>query len=454
MKLFRILRKVLMSGSGRTAVVKKNIIGSFLIKGLSILLSLLLVPLTINLLDQEKYGIWITIFSLVSWFNMMDIGIGNGFRNKFAESMALGNKKLSKEYVQVFYSSIGVIAIGFFAVFLLVNPFLNWYLILNLPSSFDENISLIILVVFGLFCLQLYLKNISTLLLSLQKTSYSNALTFLGNFTALVFILILQHLKMISLFSIAISFMLAPVIVFLVASVITFYGKLKEYRPKVFSTPKKKYLSDLVGLGLKFFFIQATAVVIYGASNILITQLFGPAEVTPYNVAFRLYSSIQVIFSIIVTPFWSAFTEANAKRDFAWIRSSIKKLINVWILFSIGVFVLWIISPFVFRIWVGNEVAIPFTLSFQFALFVILNTWTSIFSYFISGIGKIRVSLFSALVQFVFTIPLAIFLAKCMDLGTSGIILAINISLLLPAILLAIQTKKITSKKAFGIWNE
>lgn len=447
----KIFGKVL-SGSERTQIVKKNILGSFGIKGLSILTSLFLIPFTIHLLNQEKYGIWITIFSIVSWFNMMDVGIGNGFRNKFAESIAQNNKILAKEYVQVFYASMGAIAIGFLVLFTCINPFLNWSILLNLPKTFDENISLIIWSVFALFCLQLYLKNISTILLSLQKTAYSNSLVLFSNIGALVLIFILQKLDAISLFSIALAFMLAPIIVNIITSFVLFNSSLKEYKPKLLVLPKKEYLNDLIGLGLKFFLIQITTIVMFSSSNIIITQLYGPAEVTPYNVTFRLYSSIQGLFVIIITPFWSAFTAANTCNDYTWIKNSIKKLVYVWMFFSIGVAIIWLFSQFIFRTWVGQNIIISRSLSLQFAIYTVIITWTNLFVSYINGIGKINLQMRIALIQLTFNIPLAIILAKHLNLGLSGIILATNINLLISAILIPIQYKKIITNTAQGIW--
>lgn len=444
----------IFAGSERTKLVKKNIAGSFLIKGFSIITSLLLVPFTIHLLDQEKYGIWMTIFSIVNWFNMMDVGIGNGFRNKFAEAVALNKKDLAKEFVQTLYSSMAIISLVFILVFSFLNPFLNWHKILNLNPDFNENISLIVFVVFMLFCVQLYSKNISTILLSLQKTSLSNSFGLYANILALFFIFLLQQFNYTSLFSIAVSFMLAPIIVNVVFSIKYFTGELLQYKPKLITIPKKEYLDELVSLGLKFFFIQITTIVMFSAGNIIITQLFSPAQVTPYNVAFRLYSSVQGVFTIIVTPFWSAFTEANARKDFAWIKSSVRKLIMVWGGFSVGVFALWLISPFIFKIWVGSEIVIPNMLSLQFAIYVVLLTWTNLFVFYINGVGKIKLQLCIALFQLVFNIPLAIVLAKYLEFGTSGVILATNLSLLIPAILIPLQYKKIISNNAYGIWSK
>ena len=51
-------------------------------------IGLVLVPLTINYLNPTKYGIWITLSSVIGWFSFFDIGLGNGLRNRFAEAIA------------------------------------------------------------------------------------------------------------------------------------------------------------------------------------------------------------------------------------------------------------------------------------------------------------------------------------------------------------------------------
>lgn len=447
------ITRYLFAGSQRTVIVKKNILGSFGIKGLSIVTSFVLVPYTINLLDKEKYGIWITIFSIVTWFNMMDIGLGNGFRNKFAEALAMNKRKLAKAYVQTLYSSMTIISCALIVTFLIVNHFLNWHHILNIPANFNENIDLIATVVFLLFCLQLILKNISTVLLSLQKTTFSNSLIFLGNLLALSLIFLFNQFHAASLLSIAVIFMISPIIVLAITTIIVFGNYLKEFQPALFSVPRKKYFNELMGLGFKFFLIQVTTVVMFSSSSVIIAQLYGPSSVTPYNVTYQLFAAAQIVFGIIITPFWTAFTEANAKSDFEWIKKSLKKLLAFWGFYSIGIILLWWISPFVFKIWLGGKIVIPLSLSFQFALFAILMTWSSIFSFFVAGIGKITISLYGAIFQCIIYIPLAIFLAKTGGLNTTGIILATNINLLLPVVLLALQTKKIINQKAYGIWN-
>ena len=81
----------LFKGSERTAKVKKNAIGSILIKGWSILISLILVPMTMDYLSPEIYGIWLTVSSVIVWLNFFDVGFTLGLKNKLAEALAEGD---------------------------------------------------------------------------------------------------------------------------------------------------------------------------------------------------------------------------------------------------------------------------------------------------------------------------------------------------------------------------
>jgi hypothetical protein len=77
-------------GHQRSINAKKNILLMLVIRGGSILISFFLVPLTINYVNPTRYGVWITLSSIISWFSFFDIGFGNGLRNKFAEAVAKG----------------------------------------------------------------------------------------------------------------------------------------------------------------------------------------------------------------------------------------------------------------------------------------------------------------------------------------------------------------------------
>ena len=198
-----------------------------------------------------------------------------------------------------------------------------------------------------------------------------------------------------------------PVFVLLLASVFFYNGAYKYYRPSI-GYVEFKYFKQLVSLGWRFFIIQIAVIVLFTTDNMIITQLYEPAEVTPYNIALRYFSIITMIFAIIRTPFWSAYTEAYFKNDFIWIRNSIRKLIYIFAMLVGFVVIMLFLSSFVYKIWIGKEINIPFKLSIGMAIFVILISWNGIFSSFMNGIGKIRLSLYIAIAQMIINIPLSV----------------------------------------------
>ncbi|MCE5225897.1 MAG: polysaccharide biosynthesis C-terminal domain-containing protein [Porphyromonadaceae bacterium] len=453
MSIFSFIKNQINKGSERTVVIKKNIIGSFIIKGLSIFTSLMLVPLTLTMLDNEKYGIWITLYSIVNWFNIMDIGLGNGFRNKFAKTVAHNDYHNARKYIETIYSTTLIIAFVFFFLYSLIHPFLNWHKLLNISITFDEDITQIVFFVFGLFSLQLFLKNITTILLALQKTALSNLIMFLGNLLALATIIILSTIGEANLKTISLAFMLSPITVYLISTFFLFKKTLKKYTPSKFNI-QREYISDMMNLGIKFFFIQITTIVMFSSGNFVIAQLFGPKEVTPYNISYRLFAATISIFTIIIAPFWSAYTEAITKNEFSWIKNALMTLNKIWLMFALGLMLILLLSPFVYKLWIGDQVSIPFFLSASFALYAALLSWSGMFAQFLNGVGKIRIQLYISIFQCISNIPLAIILAKYLNMGISGVIMATNINLLISAIILPIQVRKITNQNAEGIWNK
>jgi len=165
-------------GHSRTILAKKNIAISFLIKGGSILIGLVLVPMTINYVSPKEYGIWLTLSSIISWLSFFDMGLGNGLKNKLAESNALQQNKQSKIYVSTTYAILSIISVLLFLMFLCINPFLNWELILNIPNYKGESLNVVAIAVVGLFCTSFVIQLINTILMANHKTAISSLITF------------------------------------------------------------------------------------------------------------------------------------------------------------------------------------------------------------------------------------------------------------------------------------
>lgn len=441
------------TGNQRSALAKKNIFASVFISGSSIVIGLILLPLTINYLTAEKYGVWITLSSIIGWFSFFDIGLGNGLRNHFAQSLAEGKTELAKKYVSTTYAILSGIIVIVLLLFYFINYFLDWNKILNTSDgqfSVGE-LSNLALIVFTFFCLRFVFALISTILKADQQPAKASLLDLIGQFLSLVVIFILTRTTEGSIIYLGITISAVPVLTLIAANFFFYSKKYKPYRPDF------KYIDfsqgrSLFNLGLKFFLIQIAAVLLYQTNNIVILQVSGATEVTYYNVVYRYFSVLIMGFSIIITPFWSAFTDAWHKSDLTWIHNIMKNLYKVFIVILVVSIIMLVFSNYIYHLWIGKDMNIPFVISFLVLIATLINIWNGIFSQFLNGVGKVRVQLIIGLAAAVINVPLSIFLG--LKMGIQGVLIANIIVTIAGVIIYPLQYKKILNRSAVGVWGK
>jgi O-antigen/teichoic acid export membrane protein len=450
-RLLTFVKNFFTQGNQRSINAKKNILIIAILKGCSIAISLFLVPITIHYVNPTRYGIWLTLSSIVGWFSFFDVGLGNGLRNKFAEAVAIGKHDLARVYVSTTYAILAIIISVILLIFCSINPFLNWPKLLNTPADMGGELRILALIVFGFFCLQFVLRLITTIITANQQPAKASIFDFLGSLFSLTIIYILTKTTSGNLIYLGTVFSFTPVVVLTASSLWFYTHKYKIYAPSI-KFVKFKFARDLMNLGIKFFIIQMASVILYQTSNVIIAHLFGPEQVTPYNIAYKYFGVITMTFSIVMMPFWSAFTEAWFKKDIAWIKNTVNKLILLWGLVAITALVMFVFSGFIYRMWVGKEIKVPVSVSVVMALYVVLNGWCGIFSQFLNGVGKVKLQLYFGIFGAIINIPMAIFLGR--HLGIYGVVLSTVILAMVSAVWSPIQYKKIVNNTARGIWNK
>lgn len=447
------IKKFLTEGHERSIKTKQNIIISIIIKCVSIIISFMLIPLALNYLNPVKYGIWLTLISVIGWFSFFDLGLGNGLRNKLAEALAKNDHELARTYISTSYVFmtliIGIVYLSFCFVF----PHINWSYILNTPTEMSKEINQLIFIAFSFFSLQFIIKLISMILRADQRSALSGGINTFASLLSLIIVYILTKTTHSSLLWLSIGVSIANLIAPLIATIYYFNTDYKHLLPS-WKYVKLKSAKDLMGLGIQFFIMQLAALILFSTDSFIIDQLYGPEEVTPYNIAFKYFSLVTMGFTIITSPFWTAYTDAFQKQDYIWIKRITKKLSLIWGLSIFGVLGMLLFSNVFYNHWVGNQIQIPFILSISMAIWVLISTWSNIFGNFLSGVGKIRLSLYLAILIIVINIPLSVFLAKYLNLGSAGVIIGTSLCTLPQVFLYPIQYKKIINSTAKGIWNK
>ena len=90
----------------------ENIIGAFVVKGGSLIISVVLLPLYLRFFgDQTVLGIWYTILSILNWVVLFDLGLGQGLRNQLPAFIEKNDQKGIRDSISTTYILMSIIAI-------------------------------------------------------------------------------------------------------------------------------------------------------------------------------------------------------------------------------------------------------------------------------------------------------------------------------------------------------
>jgi O-antigen/teichoic acid export membrane protein len=431
----------------RSKVVATNAAISLLLKGFSIAISFVFVPLYLNSIGQRQYGIILTITSISNFISFFDIGIGNGLRSKLGKALADGDTVLGRQYVSTSYFYVSIFFCCVFLVYCAVSPFIHWFKVLNISINEIHQLNTWVFVVITLFVIRFILQLIGPILLADQKSFINDSIQFSTSLITIICCFALKALGYLNFYSLLIITCAAPIVVLILYSVTLFTTKYKMLVPSV-SYVNHGIRKDLLSLGFKFFIIQIVALIIFSTTNILIAQLFNIAEVTRYNIAYKYFNITVIVFSILMSPLWGAFTHAWHQNDKKWISKNVKYYALLALAFSVVNILQFFIYPFFIRIWLKQDLPITTLLVAGFILYNFVYCYNNICSHFLASIGEINRQVYAAVLGGALNIPLTIYLAKYTSFGLAAILFA-NIICLLPSTLITtIHTIQLLKNKA------
>ena len=428
----------------RGDILKKHLSLGLIYKILGMGLSYISIPLFLKYLGEKDYGLWMVIFSTISWIFMFDLGIGNGLRNRLTQCLVEGNISEAKKYITTGYIILSFIACIILILGILGVQIFNIKDLLSLDGYSEVFLKKLILIVFII--------TILNFIIGLYKIFYAaEHNSTIGNFSNLIFqgifilaLLILKKLNLISLINIGIIYPGLNLIIGLILTV-RYFKKHKELIPRLKYFDRKK-IKSIGGTGIEFFTIQISMLVILTTDNIIITKLLGVEAVTPYNIVSKLFQTFLVFSGIVLTPLWTLFLDAYLKKDKNWIKNILKKLNVLYLILCIGVFVTIFLTPFITKIWLQKKIEFPKYLILFWGVFILIRVYGDIYMYFVNGIGRIRFQTILYVSGALLNIPLSIYFVKNFNLGSSGVILATNISMLPLSIFIPIQVYKVIKK--------
>src|SRR5439155_4008899 len=83
----------------RTARIKWSILTSLLSKPLAVIMPIVTLPLFMNYLKIERYGLYESIGALTVWLGLTNVGLTLGLINRLTDCHVSGDRELARRYV-------------------------------------------------------------------------------------------------------------------------------------------------------------------------------------------------------------------------------------------------------------------------------------------------------------------------------------------------------------------
>lgn len=413
--------------TARTSNYLNQLKGAFAFKALSVLATFAAVPLMLHYLGTERYGIWSTIMSITAWVMLSDMGIGYGLRSKVAEALAKNDVAGAGVYVSSAYTALGVLALGVFALFLPASQYVSWQRVFNTAVVDNCTLHTFVLLTAFFILASMWSGLVNQVLNAVQRASAVVFGQMVFNALYLVFVFALLYTASPSLPLMATAYGVALLVSHLALS-IWCYRQRRSLVPH--ASIDRSRLRALLRLGMQFFLLELSYVVIVSTDKILITQLFGPESVAQYDVVFKLFSVITMGHTLITMALWSSYTDAYHRDDHSWIHTTLRSQRRMFMGIVLLIVLLAIVARPVIAWWVGPDIPVSISLVAGMAAFMAIFTWNNIYATALNGIGATGPQLRLSLLAMAVNVPLSILAIRWGGFGVEAIPMANAISLL------------------------
>ena len=429
--------------------------GSTMLLGrvLSAVSSLLTVRLTFHYLGAERYGMWMTISSVVLMLGSADLGLSNGLVNLIADAAGRGDEVAEKTAsASALFILSGISALMLVAM-CVAYPFLNTARLFNLhsPLAIKES-GPALLVFFFCFVLNLPLGAVRGVQTGLQKGFVNNLWWILGTILSLAALLIAiqQHAGLPALILCLTG---PPVVSSMLNGLELFVWSHPELMPRArhFS---RVAASRLLRTGLMYFLLQLSLTIGMQTDNVVIAQILGPKAVADYAVPARLFNVLVAVAGMFYMTMIPAYTEALAKSDGPWIRKTFFRVAGAGIAANLVLATIAVlVGNRLIALWVGPQIQPSKGLLVALGLICVVTSYVNSASTLLNGLGRFRSQVIFGLLMAVVNLALSIVLVRRFGVtgAALGTVIAMALVQVVPMIVLTRRSLRELTEVTSGV---
>lgn len=386
---------------------------------ISLVLTLLTVPLSLGLLGTERYGAWVAISAIVALLGFTDLGVGNGVLNAVTRSLAAHKPAQARREISSAVILLGAIVLVIGFVLAGSAPLVAWERLIGVNGVIRDEARSALAIAFTCFLAGLPVSIASQVRHARQEGWTVHVAAAIGNVAAIGALLLVTTTGG-GLPQLAIAMSVPPLLAAIANSVVLFRRDAPELAPTL-------QLADaatgrrMLRAGFFFFVLQSSMVVAFSSDAIVVAQLIGPDAVAQYGVASRLFAIPLGAIALVLAPLWPAYGQAIAQGDMAWVHQTIRRTVTAAaVVTTIAAATLVVVAPWLVRLWVGGAVELPGALILGFGAWIAMSAVGTAVAMFLNGAGEIRLQAFFAVCMAAANITLSIALTA--RFGVAGVI--------------------------------
>jgi O-antigen/teichoic acid export membrane protein len=397
-------------------------VASAIAKVLTVATVLITVPLTLSYLGTERYGMWMTISSLIALLSFADLGMGNGLVNAVAHAHGRGDVRAIRSYISSGFAILLMVACCVLIGFAVAYPWVTWAKIFNAHGALAQSEAGPALATFvALFAINIPLGIVGRVQAGLQESFRASLWQCAGSLVGLASMLAVIKLQAGLPWLVAAAFG-APALAAAFNTALYLARSRVDLRPR-YSDVSSDAVKHVARTGVLFLILQLVAAVAYASDNLVIAQLLGASAVTDYAIPEKLFSLISMALAMMLAPLWPAYGEALARGDTLWVRRAFGR--SLMIALSVASFLsltLAIAAPALLSYWVGRPVDPPLLLLIGLALWKVIEAGGNAVAMLLNGANVVRLQIIVAVLTGICALTLKIVLVG--SVGVAGAVWA------------------------------
>jgi O-antigen/teichoic acid export membrane protein len=406
---------------------------SVLAKLLSVGTALVTVPLTLHNLGAERFGMWMTMSSLIAMLAFADFGIANGVLSLVANAHGRDDQVAIRRAVASGFFLLTGIALALCLLFAMLYFQVPWPAVFNVTGALAAIEAGPASAVFVLcFAANIPLALVQRVQMGLQQGFVASLWQCLGSVCGLAGVLLAVRAQA-GLPWLVLAMAGAPLLAALFNSLYFFLHARPDLLPR-WAAVSRETCRQVASSGALFFVLQLVAAVAYTSDSIVIAQLLGAEAVATYAVPEKLFSLVSLGLGMVLAPLWPAYGDAMSRGDRAWVRRTLPR--TLWFSFSLSSAVsllLVLLGPALLAVWVNNRVAPPIELMLALAVWKVIEAVSGALAMFLNGAHVIALQVVIA--TSTAGLALGLKLALVPHLGIAGTVWATVIAYLLFALI-------------------